>query len=81
MCAAAKLPVSVSRARSSLAVAVKLAPLLTAFAHFAKSLDDAGADGLVMFTRFHKVDIDVDERGLIYVADRYCGLDIVEFKR
>jgi len=42
-------------------VAVKLAPLLTAFAHFAKSLDDAGADGLVMFTRFHKVDIDVDE--------------------
>ncbi len=26
-------------------------------------------------------DIDVDERGLIYVADRYCGLDVVEFKR
>jgi dihydroorotate dehydrogenase (fumarate) len=42
-------------------VAVKLAPLLTAFAHFAKSLDDAGADGLVMFTRFHRIDIDVDE--------------------
>jgi dihydroorotate dehydrogenase (fumarate) len=42
-------------------VAVKLAPLLTAFAHFAKSLDTAGADGLVMFTRFHRIDIDVDE--------------------
>ena len=42
-------------------VAVKLAPLLTAFANFAKKLDDAGADGLVMFTRFHRVDIDVDE--------------------
>ena len=26
-------------------------------------------------------DIDVDDRKLIYVADRYCGLDIVEFKR
>ena len=42
-------------------VAVKLAPLLTAFAHFAKSLDTAGADALVLFTRFHRVDIDVDE--------------------
>src|SRR6185503_7215095 len=37
------------------------APLLTAFAHFAKQLDVAGADGLVLFTRFHRVDIDVDE--------------------
>jgi len=42
-------------------VAVKLAPLLTAFAHFAKTLDDVGADGLVLFTRFHRIDIDVDE--------------------
>jgi dihydroorotate dehydrogenase (fumarate) len=42
-------------------VAVKLAPLHTAFAHFAKCLDEAGADGLVLFTRFHRVDIDVDE--------------------
>jgi dihydroorotate dehydrogenase (fumarate) len=42
-------------------VAVKLAPLLTAFAHFAKALDTAGADGLVLFTRFHRIDIDVDE--------------------
>jgi dihydroorotate dehydrogenase (fumarate) len=42
-------------------VAVKVAPLLTAFAHFAKTLDDAGADGLVLFTRFHRIDIDVEE--------------------
>jgi dihydroorotate dehydrogenase (fumarate) len=42
-------------------VAVKLAPLLTAFAHFAKGLDEAGADGLVVFTRFHRIDIDVEE--------------------
>ena len=42
-------------------VAVKLAPLLTAFAYFAKMLDSAGADGLVLFTRFHRIDIDVDE--------------------
>jgi dihydroorotate dehydrogenase (fumarate) len=42
-------------------VAVKLAPLLTAFAHFAKQLEEAGADGVVLFTRFHRVDIDVEE--------------------
>jgi len=46
-------------------VAVKLAPLLTAFAHFAKQLDLAGADGLVLFTRFHRVDIDVNELDVI----------------
>jgi dihydroorotate dehydrogenase (fumarate) len=42
-------------------VAVKLAPLFTAFGHFARELDQSGADGLVLFTRFHKVDIDVVE--------------------
>jgi dihydroorotate dehydrogenase (fumarate) len=42
-------------------VAVKLAPHFTAFTNFAKQLDDAGADGLVLFTRFHHVDLDVDE--------------------
>ena len=42
-------------------VAVKLAPLLTAFAHFAKALDAAGADALVLFTRFHRIDLDVEE--------------------
>jgi dihydroorotate dehydrogenase (fumarate) len=46
-------------------VAVKLAPLLTAFAHFARSLDTAGADGLVLFTRFHRVDIDVVELDVV----------------
>jgi len=46
-------------------VAVKMAPLLTAFAHFAHQLDAAGADGLVMFTRFHRVDIDVTELDIV----------------
>jgi dihydroorotate dehydrogenase (fumarate) len=41
-------------------VAVKLSPLLTAFAHFAMQLDGAGVNGLVLFTRFHSVDIDVE---------------------
>ena len=42
-------------------VAVKLSPLFTAFAHFAKQLDDAGANGLTLFTRFHRADLDVVE--------------------
>ncbi len=42
-------------------VAVKLSPLFTAFAHFARQLDAAGANGLVLFTRFHRVDLDVVE--------------------
>jgi dihydroorotate dehydrogenase (fumarate) len=46
-------------------VAIKMAPLLTAFAHYAGQLDKAGADGLVMFTRFHRIDIDVKELEVI----------------
>ena len=46
-------------------VAIKLAPLLTAFAHFARQLDQAGADGLLLFTRFHRIDIDVKELEVI----------------
>jgi dihydroorotate dehydrogenase (fumarate) len=46
-------------------VAIKLPPLLTAFAHFARELDAAGADALVLFTRFHRIDIDVDELDVI----------------
>src|SRR5436190_6552021 len=46
-------------------VAVKLAPLFSAFAHFAKQIDDAGADGIVLFTRFNRVDIDVEELKVI----------------
>jgi dihydroorotate dehydrogenase (fumarate) len=42
-------------------VAVKMAPVFTAFAHFARQIDDAGADGIVLFTRFGRADIDVEQ--------------------
>ena len=42
-------------------VAVKIAPLFTAFANFALQLDAGGANGIVLFTRFHKIDFDVLE--------------------
>ena len=42
-------------------VAVKLSPFFSSFAHFAQRLDEAGADGLVLFNRFHQPDIDLEE--------------------
>ena len=42
-------------------VAVKLSPLFTAFANFAMQIDAAGADGIVLFTRFYKIDFNVVE--------------------
>jgi len=46
-------------------VAVKLSSSFTAFAHFAHQIDEAGADGLVLFNRFHRVDIDVLELEIV----------------
>jgi dihydroorotate dehydrogenase (fumarate) len=45
----------------SIPVAVKLGPFFTNFANVAKRLDEAGADGLVLFNRFYQPDIDLDE--------------------
>jgi dihydroorotate dehydrogenase (fumarate) len=42
-------------------VAVKLSPYYTSMAHFSSKLDEAGADGLVLFNRFYQPDIDVEE--------------------
>ncbi len=41
-------------------VAVKLSPFYTAFAHVAREMDRAGADGLVLFNRFYQPDIDAE---------------------
>ena len=39
-------------------VAVKLSPFFTALGNLARRLDEAGADGLVLFNRFYQPDID-----------------------
>lgn len=44
----------------TLPVAVKLSPFYSSLPHFARRLDAAGADGLVLFNRFYQPDIDVD---------------------
>ena len=43
-----------------LPVAVKLSPFYSSLAHFAGQLQEAGADGLVLFNRFYQPDIDVE---------------------
>jgi dihydroorotate dehydrogenase (fumarate) len=42
-------------------LAVKLSPFYTALGDFARRLDEAGADGLVLFNRFYQPDIDIEE--------------------
>lgn len=42
-------------------VAVKLGPYYSNMANMAKQLDEAGADGLVLFNRFYQPDIDLDD--------------------
>jgi dihydroorotate dehydrogenase (fumarate) len=57
-------------------VAVKLAPLFTAFANFALRVDAAGANGLVLFTRFHKVDFDVLELNVLRRVELSSSSDL-----
>jgi dihydroorotate dehydrogenase (fumarate) len=47
------------KAAVKIPVAVKLSPYYTSFANFACQLDEAGADGLVLFNRFYQPDVDV----------------------
>ncbi|MCA9293972.1 MAG: dihydroorotate dehydrogenase-like protein [Phycisphaerales bacterium] len=45
----------------ALPLAVKLSPFYTSFANFARQLDEAGADAIVIFNRFYQTDIDIEE--------------------
>ncbi|MBI3446608.1 MAG: dihydroorotate dehydrogenase-like protein [Magnetospirillum sp.] len=46
-------------------VSMKLSPYFSSVGHMAKSLDEAGADGLVLFNRFYQPDIDLEELTLV----------------
>ena len=48
------------RAPVTVPVAVKLSPYFTNFANMANQLDEAGANGLVLFNRFYQPDIDLE---------------------
>lgn len=48
------------RAAITIPLAVKVGPYFSAFAHAARDLVAAGADGLVLFNRFYQPDIDIE---------------------
>jgi dihydroorotate dehydrogenase (fumarate) len=43
----------------SIPIAVKVSPYFTSFGNMARQLDEAGADGIVLFNRFYQSDIDI----------------------
>jgi len=49
------------KAQVKVPVAVKIGPFFSSMAHFAKRLDGAGADAIVMFNRFYQPDFDLEE--------------------
>jgi len=57
-------------------VAVKISPLFTAFANFALQIDKAGADAIVLFTRFHQVDFDVIELEVLRRVELSSSADL-----
>ncbi|RME41721.1 MAG: dihydroorotate dehydrogenase-like protein [Planctomycetota bacterium] len=48
------------RDQVSVPVAMKLSPFFSSLVHFARRLDGAGVDGLVLFNRFYQPDIDLE---------------------
>jgi dihydroorotate dehydrogenase (fumarate) len=53
------------RSRVQLPVAVKVSPMFSAPANMALQLEDAGANGLVLFNRFYQPDFDIEEQGIV----------------
>lgn len=50
------------RARTRLPLAVKLPPFFTSLPHMAREVEEAGADGIVLFSPFLASDVDLDRR-------------------
>jgi dihydroorotate dehydrogenase (fumarate) len=48
------------RSSVNLPLAVKLSPFFASLAHFAKVLEGAGADAVVLFNRFYQPDLDIE---------------------
>lgn len=53
------------RAEISVPLAVKIGPWFTALGNFATRLQDAGADGLVLFNRLYQPDIDLETLSVV----------------
>ena len=57
------------KAEVNIPVAVKLSPFFSAMANMAMQLDQAGADGLVLFNRFYQPDFDLDTETVVPSLD------------
>lgn len=53
------------KAQVRIPVAIKLSPYYTNLTHFARRLEQHGADGLVLFNRFYQPDIDLDSSEVV----------------
>ncbi|HPG39186.1 MAG TPA: dihydroorotate dehydrogenase-like protein [bacterium] len=56
-----KIILQAVKANVKIPVAMKLSPYFSSLARIAKELDEAGANGLVLFNRFYQPDLDLDE--------------------
>lgn len=65
------------RAEVDVPLAVKLGPWFTSLAHFAKELEAAGADGLVLFNRLCQPDIDLDTLTVVPRAQLSTSADLL----
>lgn len=53
------------RERTRLPLVVKLSPFFSSLAHFARRLDEAGANALLLFNRFYQPDIDIENQEVL----------------
>lgn len=53
------------RSQVTIPLAVKLSPFFSSVANLAARLDEAGADGLVLFNRFYQPDFDIDNLDVV----------------
>jgi dihydroorotate dehydrogenase (fumarate) len=68
---------STVKAQTRLPVAVKLSPYHTSLAHFARRLESAHADGLVLFNRFYQPDLDLDALEVTHRLEFSTSADIL----
>ena len=58
-------------------VAVKVSPFFSAFGNMARQLDEAGADGLVLFNRFYQPDIDIKTATVVPRAELSTSAELL----
>jgi dihydroorotate dehydrogenase (fumarate) len=58
-------------------VAVKVSPFFSAFGNMARQLDEAGADGLVIFNRFYQPDIDIKSNTVVSRAELSTSAELL----